>query len=66
MGHAAPSWFSGYQSYLAAGVDLDVVASGAEQKDVTLEDLAATSSIDVVAADAGGVGHMVKGQLEEA
>jgi len=66
VGHGAPSLFSGYQPYLAAGVDLDVVASGAEQKDVTSGDLVVKSSIDVVAADAGGVAHMVRDQLEEA
>lgn len=43
MGRAAPSSFSGYQSCLAVGADLDVAASGVELKGVTSGDLAAKS-----------------------
>lgn len=57
--HGAPSLFSGYPSYLAAGPD--VAASGVDQKDATsAAGLVAKSSID--AAGVAG-GERMKGRL---
>ena len=65
MVHAVPSLFLGFQSYFVADADLDVVAFGVGQKDVTSRDLAAKSLIDDVAAVVG-VAHKAKDHLEAA
>jgi hypothetical protein len=62
VGREAPSLVSGYQSFPAADADLDVVAFGAAQTDVTSGDLAERSLMAGAGVDVGGAARMEMGQ----